>query len=203
VVRRPELESRAFVIRAPAPPDGYAAVFTAGELERMREEAALGAEERARAEFTELGRGLEEQSRSAAEALFAAVRELQDARRQVLEGAASEVIELALAVARRVLRREVESDPEAAIPVVRELLQRAAAGTQVTVRLSRRDHGILLGLGDIPEAAGLDGIHFRMDPAITPGGVLVETPAGGLDGTIDTQLDRIEEALRARHEEAA
>ena len=199
----PALERRAFVLRPPAAAEGSGAFLTDEDLLHVREEAASGAEQRVRSDFEAWGRGLEERTRNAAGDLLAAARELREARAKLLEEAADEVVGLAFAVAQRVLRREVEADPTAALPLVRELLQRAAAGTQVTVRLSPRDHAMLSAHDALPESAGLDGVHFRLDATITPGGVLVETAAGGLDGTIETQLELIEEALRAPRETAA
>lgn len=203
VLSRPALERRAFVIRPPAIAAGSGVFYSDEDLLRVREEAASGAEQRVRSDFEEWGRGLEERTGSAAADLREAARGLRDARAKLLEEAADQVVELAFAVARRVLRREVEADPEAALPLVRELLQRAAAGTQVTVHLSPRDHTMLSAHDALPESAGLDGVHFRLNAGITPGGVLVETAAGGLDGRIETQLELIEAALRAPREDSA
>ena len=203
VLPRPVLERRAFVLRPPADAGGIGVFLTDEDLLRVREEAASAAEQRVRSDFEEWGRGLEARTQSAAGDLLVVARELRGARAKLLEEAAEEVVGLAFAVARCVLRREVESDPAVALPLVRELLQRAAAGTQVTVRLSPRDHAILSAHDALPESAGLDGVHFRLDTTITPGGVLVETAAGGLDGRIETQLELIEEALSAPRTAAA
>jgi flagellar biosynthesis/type III secretory pathway protein FliH len=203
VLSRPEMERRAYVIHPPAATGGTGAFYSDEELLRVREEAAQTAAQRTRTDFEEWGRGLEERTAGAAAGLFAVARELRDARRMLLEEAADQVVALAFAVARRVLRREVEADPEAALPIVRELLQRAAAGTEVTVRLSPRDHAILTAHDALPEASGLGGLHFRLDNSISPGGALVETSAGGLDGRLETQLELLEEALRAPREKAA
>jgi flagellar biosynthesis/type III secretory pathway protein FliH len=203
VLPRPALERRAFVLRPPVPAGGSGSYVTEEELLRVREEAASGAEQRMRSDFEAWGRDLEERTRNAAGDLIEAARELRGARARLLEEAAEEVVELSFAVARRILRREVEADPAVALPLVRELLQRAAAGTEVTVRLSPRDHAMVAAHDALPESAGLDGVHFRLDTAIAPGGVLVETAAGGLDGRIETQLELIEEALSAPRESAA
>jgi flagellar assembly protein FliH len=202
VLPRPALERRAFVLRPPAAAEGSGVFLTDDDLLRLREEAASGAEQRVRSDFEEWGRGLEERTRSAASDLLDLARELRGARARLLEEAADDVVGLAFAVARRILRREVEADPVAALPLVRELLQRAAAGTEVTVRLSPRDHAVLSAHEALPESAGLEGVHFRLDATITPGGVRVETAAGGFDARIETQLDLIEEALRAPREAA-
>ena len=203
VLPKPEMERRAFVLRPPAATGGTGSFLTDEDLVRVREEAAQGAVQQVRSDFEEWGRGLEQRTRTAADDLLSAARELRNARAKLLTDAADEVVGLAFAVARRVLRREVEADPAVALPLVRELLQRVAAGTRVTVRLSPRDHAKLSELEALPESAGLEGVHFRLDTAISPGGVLVETAAGGLDGRIETQLELIEEALRASPEVAA
>jgi flagellar biosynthesis/type III secretory pathway protein FliH len=86
-------------------------------------------------------------------------------------------------------------------------LQRAAGAGSITAALAPADHAAVLEhLGSIPEANGLEGLRFRSDPRITPGGCHLTTEAGCFDGRIETQMERIEAALRKRepefHEEA-
>lgn len=205
LLRTPPVDPRAFLLRPPAlTPERPPALHTDEELTRALQDAAQGAEARVRDEMERLVAELEARTAAAADALLRAAAEARAARADLLRGAAAEAVELALAVARRVVRHEIATDPEAVLPLVRELLQRVAAGNEVVLRLSPRDHATVAArLAELPEGSGLGEIRVRVDGAISPGGCIVETPAGSFDGTVETQLERIEEALRARPGEAA
>ena len=202
----PEMQRRAFVLRPPARRRRERLASTPMRIScALREEAAQGAEQRVRSDFEEWGRGLEERTRTAADDLLEAAR---GTTRTHAPGssteAADEVVGLAFAVARRVLRREVDADPAVALPLVRELLQRVAAGARVTVRLSPRDHAMLSSSTRCPSRPVSKGCtsastarhHAGRRPRWRP-------RREGSTAGIETQLELIEEALRAPREEAA
>lgn len=203
VLQSPALAGGAFYLRPPelppspeemAPP----LLYTEAEVELERAAAARTARETALAEFETVQARLEGETRQAVADLLETARSLHRERQGLLLGAAEGTVELAFAVARRVLRREVECDPGAVLPLVHELLARGNASAALSIRLSPRDHAHLASCKDsLAEAAGLDGLRLRVDAAIAPGGCVVETEQGTLDGRLETQLERIEEALRA------
>jgi flagellar biosynthesis/type III secretory pathway protein FliH len=195
---RPELKPSAYLLRPPAPPRTSAPLlYTEEEMETARREATADGVARARAEQEEARRRCEAETRAAVADFLSTARALVEARQSVLREAAEGVADLAIGIAARILRREVETDGRAVVPVLRELLQRAATATQITVRLSPRDHAILLaGLHEIPEATGVEGLRLRADSGVTPGGCVIETEAGSLDARLETQLERVDAALR-------
>jgi flagellar biosynthesis/type III secretory pathway protein FliH len=217
VLYTPSVKDSTFILRAPAlplTPEEMAPplVHTEEEMMRVRAEAERAGREAAAALFEEARRLLEAETRAAADALLETAASLRNDRRTLLEEAAVSVVELAYAVARRVIRREVESDPGLVVPLVRELLQRSAAAAELTVRLSERDYAHLVAdKRSLVDKTGLEGLRLRVDSTVEPGGCVVETEAGSLDGRIETQLERIEEALleaarkpaRAEEREAA
>ncbi len=199
IVPRPAVGG-GFYLRPPAlaPWRGPAArpVHSEEEFQAARREAERAGYEAARAQFEEERARIEAEGARAARGLCDAARNLAEARHDLLTGAAGFTVDLAFRIARRVLRREAAADPGSVLPVVRELLQRTAAASQILVRLSPADHGWLLAhMDELPEAGGMEGLRLRVDSSIEPGGCVVETEAGSLDARIDAQLERIEEAL--------
>lgn len=100
-----------------------------------------------------------------------------------------DVVKLSLAVARRVLRREIQIDHEAVLGLVKAALENTSARevTEVRVHPSHaariREHLSSIG--------GPEAIQVRADSALELGAVLVETQRGVVDASLETQLDEI------------
>jgi flagellar biosynthesis/type III secretory pathway protein FliH len=160
-------------------------------------EARRQGREEAEAVFAQAKASLKAQTEQAVRELWQTAQALRQERCALLQEAAQGTVDLAFRVAQRVVRQEVGADPGVVVPLVRELLQRSAAASSLTIRLSPRDHAHLTAhLGAMPEAAGLEGLRLRVDTLISPGGCVVVSEEGSLDARIETQLERIETALR-------
>jgi flagellar assembly protein FliH len=108
-----------------------------------------------------------------------------------------DAIRLAIAVAEKLLHRSISTDPAAADRLIGETLRLAAGVPQLTIKLSPIDRE---RLGDSVEslvgAAGKFGAaEVVADKSITPGGCVVETRHGRIDGRLETQLERIASEL--------
>jgi type III secretion protein L len=160
------------------------------EAERLR--AGVEAE-RAAARAAGEAAGYEEGRGRAAALLAGAAAE----RDRVLRGLAGEVAGLAMDVARRVLGRELASDPAAVVDVAARALATARERAVVTLRVSPADAARLRA--EEPRLAALlaraAGLGIREDPALRPGDVVVETEAGRLDARVEAQLAELERAL--------
>ena len=205
VLRTPPVESRAFFLR---PPDACEterlARYSDLELREALAGATGSAEARVRAEMESTLQELSERTARAADGLIAAARGRPGGRRGGGASGGEGVVGLGGGGAARIVRQQIELDHEVALRAARELLQRAAAGARVVVRLSPSDHALVQErLDGLAETSGLDGVRLRVDPTVTPGGCVVETDAGSLDARIETQLERIAAALRPVLEEAA
>jgi flagellar assembly protein FliH len=102
-----------------------------------------------------------------------------------------------VAIAERVVRREVAHAPEIALDLIRESLELAAGAGRIVLRLSPRDFETL---GE--QARSIAATMGRMlptevvaDPAVSPGGCLLVTDLGEIDQRLESQLARIEEEL--------
>lgn len=109
---------------------------------------------------------------------------------------ADALLDLALDVAAQVLRREVQTRRDAALPVVREALQLVIdAHAHPTVRLAPQDFAL------VREALQADGrfhgCRFLEDDAIAPGGCRIESPQGEIDATLATRWRRVVQSLGA------
>lgn len=108
-------------------------------------------------------------------------------------------IRLSVAIAEKLLRRDLNARPDRVIDLVRAALELAVGMPRLTLRLHPQD---LQCLGARPEqcfqelASGAE-VTLRPDERISRGGCLVETPHGVIDARLETQLERIAAELLA------
>ncbi len=122
---------------------------------------------------------------------------LAEERARLLDAVREDIARLAEAVARRVLERELTQSHEVVLGLVADLLDEIR-GQDAVVRAHPEDAAALEG-ADGP-ALGNRGSGGRVqvvaDPAISRGGVLIETPGGGTwDARLETRLQAAEAAL--------
>jgi flagellar assembly protein FliH len=130
-------------------------------------------------------------------ALRQAVADLQDAKQQWLSHWESRAVRLAAAIAARVIRRQLQADPEITLALVREALELAAGSPTIRVHLNPQDYK-LLGAEVrtmIDAMSSLGGAEVVSDATIGQGGTRVETRFGTIDQQIESQLERIEQEL--------
>lgn len=125
--------------------------------------------------------------------------ELDGIRTRIQQQLEREVVELALHVARKVVRHEVSISPDAVLGVVKEAMSHTDDPDKITIRLNPDDLQRLRGAeehwqGDLEN---LESIHFEEDPGMECGGCYIQTEYGEIDARLEEQLRRIEEAFRS------
>lgn len=101
----------------------------------------------------------------------------------------SDLVELAIQIAKTVVRREVTIDREVALTLVRVSLAKLNQRTAAEVHLNPEDLAYI--------NTRLDKLDFRgtvtlvEDPSISLGGCLVHTETGEIDARIESQFDEI------------
>lgn len=159
---------------------GYRAGLAAG-----REEAQAGARAEAQAQLQPL---LERVAR--------ACQELAALRPRLREQAEADLVRLAVAIARRVVRRELTIDPQAIRGLIQAALNELAVREVSRVRVHPEFAQMVRSL--LGEAGRENAIEVLADPAMERGGVLFETAHGNLDASVETQLAEIERGLTDR-----
>ena len=114
------------------------------------------------------------------------------------------IMEVATKIASKILNKEVETDREYIIPVIKGVLEEInKTENRITLKVMPKDVEILReNVNDI-----FSGNYFEAKVVVVPdneiknGGVKVETSNGIIDATIETQLAIIEKALKKQKEE--
>lgn len=152
-------------------------------------------------EATAYQRGLEEGKslarREAAEAIEAmnlklarTVEELAGLRRRFRHEAEEDVVGLALAIARRILHRELTVAPDALLGLVKAALEKMELSEIHRVRVSRADAPLVT---QYFEKMGLPRpIEVIADPGMPRGSAILDSSRGALDASVGTQLAEIE-----------
>jgi type III secretion protein L len=152
---------------------------------------AAAEEGRARlvAEATEAGRteGLARAAAMLAEAALARDRILREAER--------DVVALALAVARKVLGRELATAPETVADLAAAALGEARDRREVVLRVSPTDAPEIRARGARLAALTRAPLEIREDPSLERGAAVVDTEAGRIDARVEAQLEAIARAL--------
>ncbi|MDI3341738.1 MAG: FliH/SctL family protein [Sphaerobacter sp.] len=191
-----EAEERAAAIVAEAEAHAAAVRWQAEqERERMaaelREAALAQAREEARAEFAAM---MDE----AAARFLALVEQATLAEEQIRRACQADAVALAIAIAERILQREIARDP-ATVARIAEAALAQTQGAPVTQILAHPD--------DVPILAqwvgqSLGGVEIVADPHVGRGGCVIGTRVGFLDARIETQLAEVRAALAEELEDA-
>lgn len=138
-------------------------------------------------------RALDEKVSHQMAALESAVAQLVDARGAWLDHWQRCAIQLAAAMAERIVRRELQQRPEITLDWIREALELTAGASEVVLQLHPTD---LEGLGNqvdqiVRTLSSLAPAQIQSDENIARGGCVVRTKFGAIDQQIKTQLDRL------------
>lgn len=178
------------VVAVPPAMDDPAPVPNAQQLANIEREAfAKGYEQGERAGLEAAGKRGEAMLRRLSETLA----ELTSLRASMIRQTETQIVELALAVARRVVLREVTLDRSLLIAIVRVALDRLGESARVTVRLHPEEYEAT-GAARVAEFAGND-ITFVSDSRVGRGGCRVESDMGMLDAGVEAQIQEIARAL--------
>ena len=121
------------------------------------------------------------------------ITDLGEARAKALAEADHDIVQLAVAVARRVLRRELTVDPDSLAGIVKAALERIAARETQRVRVHPEDAGCVER--HMKSAGAPPRIEVCPDSSLERGSVIFETARGNLDTSVSTQLSEIERGL--------
>lgn len=121
------------------------------------------------------------------------IADLGQERVKVLATADQDIVKLAIAIARRVLRRELTVDPESLTGIVKAALERIASQETQRIRVNPEDADCVerhLNASGAPPRIEVCG-----DASLERGSVIFETARGSLDASVSAQLSEIERGL--------
>lgn len=133
---------------------------------------------------------------SALDRLAKTIQEVAQIKKRVRGEAEGELVKLSLAIARRILHRELTIDPQSLRGVVYTALQRLQNREITRVRVFPA--AVPAVKAALERNGGSSSIEVVADGMLPPGGLLFETSLGELDASVDTQIQEIDRGLADR-----
>jgi flagellar assembly protein FliH len=130
------------------------------------------------------------------ERLERTITELCGLRARLRKEAETDLVRLALAIARRILRRELAVDPDALHGLVLGALEKLQGQEICRVRVHPSHAGMVSGC--LRQMAAVAPVEVLPDASRELGTVIFETERGNLDASVETQLREIERGLSDR-----
>jgi flagellar assembly protein FliH len=129
------------------------------------------------------------------ERLARTIQEMAGLRPQIMRDAAAELVDLSLAIARRILHRELSVDLAALEGLIAGTLQKLPGQEISRIRIHPElEPGIRQALA----REGRSGVPLLADGTMERGAIVIETERGKLDASIETQLAEIGRGLTDR-----
>ncbi len=158
----------------------------AKRMQQERAEAAQQAEKAVRGKY-------EAMLQAERATVAAAISGFEAQRDEYFARAETEIVQLALAIAAKILHREAQVDPMLVATLVRLALEKLREGSRVTVRVG-------VGLGErwkafFAEQAGAMQVEVLEDSGLSNQDCLLETELGVANLGLDTQLKEVEQGF--------
>lgn len=118
-------------------------------------------------------------------------------RQEIIEQCEKDILELALAVAARVIHTEITINHDIVLAVVKDAIRKAKDQERVVIRVNPDDFEIVAEEKvNLRALVGREiGMDVRGDIGVDPGGCVIETDYGTIDARIDTQMETVKKAL--------
>ena len=174
---------------------------TASDLDRLKEAYAKKlylAEQEAHNNGVSEGikRGRELQKNEALQtikALTNIITEISKLKKNILENAEEQIIQLSLAIAEKVLHFEVTTNRKVIQNVLKEAIKNIVDRENMKVRVHSQDFQYMMEIKSdfLQNFDGIKNIVFEEDDSIQRGGAIIETAFGEVDARLDQQFNEI------------
>ena len=139
-----------------------------------------------------------EQSKTDIEAFRTNIVAFMNSREDVFEYIAPDILEISVDIAKKIIKKEVESDPQVLINTIVDVLK-TLSKNEPKINIKVKPQAVQFIKDTIPNITyqyGIDAkINIIADPSIEEGGCIFQTNNGIVDASIDTQLEIIKKAL--------
>lgn len=174
---------------------GYRRIDDRNLISRAQEEADQIKESAAKEGYKA---GLEE-ARNDILDLRESIADFISAKKEVFEYIAPDILEISVEIARKIIKKELEQDPQAIITMILEVMENLSKDeTKITIRVNPMQADLVRE--ELPKALSAKGTEARItvtaDDSVETGGCVFLTSNGIIDAGLDTQLEILKEALK-------
>lgn len=128
------------------------------------------------------------------------LKTMENIKSQLLISNEAELIKLVFLTAQKIAMKDLETNREAALEIIRDVTGETQADERVVVRLSAED---LYFIETLQEKSGqkietLERVKFVADESVKPGGCLIETEYGTVNATVEERVERVWQTLQSK-----
>ncbi len=121
-----------------------------------------------------------------------------NAKKDVFEYIAPDILEISVDIAKKIIKKEVDADPQILIDTIVDILKTTSKNEpKIVIRV--RPQAVQFIKDTIPNITyqyGIDSkINIVADPSVEEGGCIFQTNNGIVDASVDTQIEIIKKAL--------
>ncbi len=121
-----------------------------------------------------------------------------NATKNVFEFIAPDILEIGVDIAKKIIKKEVETDPQVLINTIVDVLK-TLAKNEPKINIRVKPQAVQFIKDTLPNITYQYGIEAKIniiaDPSIEEGGCVFQTNNGIVDASIDTQMEIIKKAL--------
>lgn len=97
----------------------------------------------------------------------------------------------------RILQQKLEEDDQIVVRIAQECIHQAADRKTIRILVNEEDKAAIEEWAPefMKEFDDLEKIDISVDPRVGKGGVLIDSPSGGIDGRLETQMDILTDTI--------
>lgn len=174
---------------------GFRRIDDRNLISRAREEANAIKEAAAKEGYQQ---GLQE-IRNDIELVKEAIEVFFNAKQEVYDSIAPDILEISLDIAKKIIKREMTEDPQILLENIKDIMKGLSKEeTKITLTVNPAQAAILKqNVPEVMQSVGLEAkIIIIPDETVMEGGCVLTTTNGVIDATIESQLAIISEVLK-------
>lgn len=119
-------------------------------------------------------------------------------KKEILKNAESQIIDLSVELAKRILEADVSIDKSVIIKVAKKAISKVTEAERIKLRVNPADIKEVKDHFDEISSygGGISHIGIISDPKVEKGGCLIDSEAGSVDAQISVQLEEYQKALK-------
>jgi len=140
--------------------------------------------------------------RSAVQSLVEAVERLKHMEKEFYGRVEEEILDLVLATTRKVVQREINTQRDVILDVLRQAIAKTTDRERIRVRINPSDFDFVHAhKSDIVSTVdGVKDLVIEGDESISRGGAVVDSDYGTIDARIERRFETVEKALKRRQD---
>ena len=124
------------------------------------------------------------------------IRELEGIKERKLQEVLPEIVDLALEIAAKIVRKKIEQDREIIVSVVRDAVRKLGREEKMVIRVNPSDYDTMISnLDSLREEARLRDISVEPSDSVSAGGCYIETPTAEVDARVEEQIRELRDAI--------